>query len=493
MVFKEGGGMPMAGKIHLTTFENASILRRFNIFFIINSILPLGILYYFYLQMRDVGKLELTATDLSYTLMWVVLGVWVGYAGMRLSIKGLIDVTEVGKQTLREVLDPNRFKELTENKNEIVVLTRTFNEITSRLEEDVKKLESAKKTLHSVLRKVSRGISSMDNIDSFLELIMETVTEAFSAGRGMLLLKDEKKEELRIKITHGVSLDPWRKFSAIPISDDNFGWVMKEKKPLVISRLLLAGSTGRAYGDLFETPILCAPLYLHEKFLGLMCVCGRPQKNDFQEDEVSLIGNLALQTAVAIENAQLNENAEKTYFETISALALAVEARDKYSRGHLDRVAEYAIRIAKRLDLSGEDLHILRDGARLHDIGKIGIPDEVLKKASGLTPQEKEMMRRHTEIGENIIKPISSLRKLCDVVRHHHEFLDGSGYPDGLKGDEISLLTRILTVADIFDALTTNRSYRAAFSLEEAKKELLRMEDKLDPHVVKVFLETLNE
>jgi putative nucleotidyltransferase with HDIG domain len=356
------------------------------------------------------------------------------------------------------------------------------------LEENVRKLESAKKTLHSVLRKVSRGISSMDNIDSFLELIMETVAEAFSAKIGVLLLKDEKKEELRVKIIHGGSQPIKNKFKAIPISDDNFGWVIREKKPLVVSRLQFDAATARVYAGLLEAPMLCAPLYFHEKVLGLMCVGGRSAKNDFKEDEISLINNLALQTAVAIENAKLNENAEKTYFETISALALAVEARDKYSRGHLDRVAEYAIKIARQLNLSEEDINILRDGARLHDVGKIGIPDEILKKPGGLTPEERDMMRKHTEIGENIIKPISSLRKLCDVVRHHHELLDGSGYPDGLRGDEISLLTRILTVADIFDALTTNRSYRAAFSFADAKKELLKMDAKLDQNVVKVFL-----
>ena len=483
----------MAGKIKLTTFENASILRRFNIFFIINSIIPLGVLYYFYLQIRDFGNLELTATDLSYTLMWVVVGVFVGYSGMRLTIKGLIDVTEAGKRTLKGVLEPSKLKELTEDKNEIVVLTRTFSEITSRLEENVRNLESAKKTLHSVLRKVSRGISSMDKIDSFLELIMETVAEAFSAQTGVLLLKDEKKEELRLEIIHGGSHPIENKFKTIPISDDNFGWVIREKKPLVVSKLQFDTATARVYKGLLEVPMLCAPLYFHEKILGLMCVGGRSKKNDFKEDEISLISNLALQTAVAIENAKLNENAEKTYFETISALALAVEARDKYSRGHLDRVAEYAIKIARQLNLSDEDINTLRDGARLHDVGKIGIPDEILRKASGLTPEERDMMRKHTEIGENIIKPISSLRKLCDVVRHHHELLDGSGYPDSLRGDEICLLTRILTVADIFDALTTNRSYRAAFSFADAKKELLRMDAKLDQNVVKVFLETFTE
>ena len=204
-----------------------------------------------------------------------------------------------------------------------------------------------------------------------------------------------------------------------------------------------------------------------------------------------MIYNLTLQTAVAIENSRLNEDAEKTYFETISALALAVEAKDPYSRGHLDRVANWVLKIGQKLNLSEDELKILRDAARLHDIGKIGVLDDVLKKAGSFTPQEREMMQKHVEIGEGIIKPISSLRPLCDIIRHHHEFLDGTGYPDGLKGGEISQLTRVLTVADIFDALTTDRPYRRAFSVAEAKEILREMKDKLDQDIVKILFEVL--
>jgi len=138
--------------------------------------------------------------------------------------------------------------------------------------------------------------------------------------------------------------------------------------------------------------------------------------------------------------------------------------------------------------LSQEDMKILRDGARLHDIGKIGITDNVLMKNGPLTTQEMGMMKKHCEIGEGIIKPIRSLRSLCDIVRHHHEKLDGSGYPDELKGDQIHLLARVLTVADIFDALTSNRPYRQAFSKERAREELRNMKDQLDQKVVEAFI-----
>ena len=118
--------------------------------------------------------------------------------------------------------------------------------------------------------------------------------------------------------------------------------------------------------------------------------------------------------------------------------------------------------------------------------------DDVLKKTSSLTDAEWELMKKHTEIGEGIIKPIQSLAKLSDIIRHHHEKLDGSGYPDGLKGDEISLLSRILSVADVYDALITDRPYRKAYSLEDAQKELIKMKGQLDPLIVDTLLDIMS-
>ena len=200
---------------------------------------------------------------------------------------------------------------------------------------------------------------------------------------------------------------------------------------------------------------------------------------------------MALQTAVAIENSRLSEDVEKTYFETISALALAVDAKDKYSRGHLDRVAKYVVQIGEALKLSRQEITLLRDAARLHDVGKIGVPDEILLKPAPLTTAEMDIMKKHPEVGESIIKPIRSLRVLCDIIRHHHEKLNGNGYPDGLKGSEISHLVRITTVADIFDALTTDRPYRSRFSVEEAFKELRKMKEEVDQNIVEIFIKTL--
>jgi HD-GYP domain-containing protein (c-di-GMP phosphodiesterase class II) len=193
---------------------------------------------------------------------------------------------------------------------------------------------------------------------------------------------------------------------------------------------------------------------------------------------------------VAIENERLSIDAEKSYFDIISALALAVEAKDRYSRGHQDRVAEYSLKIAEKLRVKDEEKKTLRDAAKLHDLGKIGISDEILLKPGPLTDEEWGVMRTHPSVGEEILKPVKSLTHLRDLVRHHHEKLDGSGYPDGLKGNQISLLARILAVADIYDALLTNRPYRKAFSKDEAAELLKEMETKIDQSVVDALLAT---
>jgi len=247
----------------------------------------------------------------------------------------------------------------------------------------------------------------------------------------------------------------------------------------------------KQYGKYFEAPMVCAPLVVKEKVTGLLTISGRKNEGDFEEGEKALLYNLASQTAVAIENSQLNEDIEKTYFETITALALAVDAKDKYSRGHLERVAKYVVQIGNALGLDNEEIEMLREAARLHDVGKIGIPDEVLGKEGPLNDQEWIQMRSHVIIGESIVKPIRSLSRLCDIIRHHHEKLNGAGYPDQLRGDDIAPLVRITTVADIFDALTTDRPYRKSLTPSQACDEMRRMSDEIDQDIVEIFTESL--
>ena len=158
----------------------------------------------------------------------------------------------------------------------------------------------------------------------------------------------------------------------------------------------------------------------------------------------------------------------------IRSLALTIEARDPYTDGHCQRLAEYSTRLGVELGLGGEELSALEQGGYLHDVGKVGIPDAVLLKAGPLTPSEYELMKSHTIIGDRLCGELRSLRLVRSIVRHHHERLDGSGYPDGLRGDELPLLAQIVSIADLYDAVTTVRPYRQAQSGERACEELMR-------------------
>jgi putative two-component system response regulator len=157
----------------------------------------------------------------------------------------------------------------------------------------------------------------------------------------------------------------------------------------------------------------------------------------------------------------------------IISLALTIEARDPHTEGHCQRLARYANALGRSIGLSHDEVMVLTRGAYLHDIGKIGVPDAVLLKPGRLTSEEYEQIKQHTVIGDHLCGQLRVLRPVRPIVRHHHERLDGSGYPDGLRGDAIPLLAQIIGIVDVFDALTTSRPYKAAFPVETACDELL--------------------
>jgi putative two-component system response regulator len=173
----------------------------------------------------------------------------------------------------------------------------------------------------------------------------------------------------------------------------------------------------------------------------------------------------------------------------ILSLALTVEARDPYTRGHCQRLAAYAVLLGERIGVSDEQLSALHRGGYLHDVGKIGVPDAVLFKPSGLTRDEYEVLKRHTVIGDRLCGDLRALSLVRPIVRHHHERLDASGYPDGLRGDEIPLLAQIISIVDEYDAITTSRPYREAMPPERAFEELERdvKKGRLNSDLVDVF------
>ena len=176
----------------------------------------------------------------------------------------------------------------------------------------------------------------------------------------------------------------------------------------------------------------------------------------------------------------------------VESMIFALEARDQYTRGHSERVTSFAVKLAEAMGCEPEYVDMIRHASRLHDIGKIGIDDSILKKPSRLSDAEMDIMRGHPNVGENILKPVKYLSHILPIIRHHHERFDGGGYPDGLKSDEIPLAARIVAVVDTFDAMRSSRPYRDKLQLEPVLEELDRVAgSQLDPVIVQTFLDII--
>jgi putative nucleotidyltransferase with HDIG domain len=214
----------------------------------------------------------------------------------------------------------------------------------------------------------------------------------------------------------------------------------------------------------------------------------------YLEYDLDIMMFIANSIALGMENSHLVTQLQTTYVSTLRSLISIIEAKDTYTKGHTERVASYAMAIANRLAFDEETLRTILFGALLHDIGKMGVLDEIIRKPGPLSEKEWELMRAHPVVGAQIVEKMEFLTGTIDIVRHHHESWNGKGYPDGLRGTDIPLLARIVTVADSFDAMTTDRPYRKALSLDEA---VARLEDasgvQFDAELVRVFVKYVRE
>ncbi len=459
------------------------ILQKLVISIMLMVVIPL--LLIFYLLYTEAFPL-LQKDSVQLTVFLMVCSASCGYILSRRIIVSVIKITK----DAQSITQGNLKKRIeTPEKNEINELAQYFNQITNDLEKNIEELKDSKKLLQSVLMRIGSAMSSGEKTESILELTVETLVNALNASSGMIALLE--KDTLRMMVSYGI--DSQRQNSIeVKQGEGVIGWVVKERKPQNITRT----QQDRRFDvevklGLAHKSIICAPLICRDKVIGTISLHDKVSEEEFTEDDLMLLENLATQTAIAIENSRLNEDIEKTYVETISALALAVEAKDIYSRGHSRRVSEYVTKLAKEFSLDKETIQTLKDAALLHDIGKIGIEDEILIKPNALTAEEKSQMDRHTIIGENILKPIHSLRNVAYLVRHHQERVNGKGYPDGLTGEEMTLPLKILIIADAYDAMTSDRPYRKAMSKKEAKKELKKYSGiYFDPKVTETLIKT---
>jgi HD-GYP domain-containing protein (c-di-GMP phosphodiesterase class II) len=472
----------------MTAPKADSLLRRFSIFYVGFAVIPIVILFYIYSLYDETGSfIRLSDDHFSLLLILVAIVSLIGFVGMHTALKRIVIFTESIKKTAFEKVDEKVLIELAKDEGEVAELAKSFGQILKRLDDNLHQLEETKKTLHDVLRKVSEVLSSVENFDSLIRLVLETAVDALDAERGALFSVEDDNYSLKAWVGPE-ELAPGQIQSAAQAYLD---LIAKENRIFIMP----ATESGAQTDKLFAPPLVCTPLIYRGKTWGVLCLSGNRYGGNFSEDDLTIVSNLSNQIAISFENAKLNEDAEQTYFETMAALAMAVEARDPYSRGHSDRVGEYARKIGQSMDLPESSIQTLWDASRLHDVGKIGIRDAVLVKPGSLNMEERDIIRKHPVIGESIVMPLKTFRHLLDPIRHHHEQLDGSGYPDGLQGEEITPITRILIVADIYDALMTNRPYRGAMEPDSIKKEFdhLVSVGKIDAEVVRHLYKVIDK
>ncbi|MEN8212544.1 MAG: HD domain-containing phosphohydrolase, partial [Thermodesulfobacteriota bacterium] len=257
---------------------------------------------------------------------------------------------------------------------------------------------------------------------------------------------------------------------------------------------LVSGSKKNNRLDDVVHSLMIVPLKIRGNIVGIATAFSFRQELLFNEKDIYYMNFITQKAASAIENIALYENIYENLFATLYAFVTALEVRDLYTRKHSTRVAKYAHMIAKEIECTPEELDIISFAGSLHDIGKIGIRDDILLKPGKLTDEEFEEIKEHPVIGADIISKMGLWDQEMDIIRHHHERFDGNGYPDGLKGDKIPWLARILCVADAFDAMVSDRSYRKKM---ETSKVLGIIEEnsgsQFDPEVVHAFLKLADQ
>ena len=240
--------------------------------------------------------------------------------------------------------------------------------------------------------------------------------------------------------------------------------------------------------------VMIVPLKIREKVFGVLVAVIRQGAVRFSEKDLYYLSFMARSAAHSIENLALYENIYENLFATLYAFVNAVEARDLYTRQHSSRVTGISLILGKQLGCSGEEMDILNFAGHLHDIGKIGIRDDILLKPGRLTPLEFEKIKEHPTIGANILKQLGMWEKERQIIRCHHERFDGTGYPDGLKQDQIPFLARILSLADVYDAMASDRAYRKRMEEDVILKVINEgAGTQFDPDVVEAFKKVYDE
>lgn len=351
----------------------------------------------------------------------------------------------------------------------------------------------------------AQNASSNPEVADLLDRILDMARLMTGGAAASLLMLNEEKTALRFLVAQGEAGDEVRDLD-ISLDLGVCGWVVRHAETALINNADEDCRFDRSVDQLtgFTTrSMLAVPLFRSGKVIGVLEVINKTEDQPFtQEDLTALTGFcgsgafilLVSMMATIVNNIRLHQIMIDWYKRIFETLVSAIDAKDPYAQGHSRRVRDVSLRVARTFSLPVEELQVIELGALLHDIGKVDIHDLVLRKPGPLTETEMYTMRKHTLRGTNLLVEIPFLEKVRDIVLHHHERYDGTGYPSGLKGEAIPLRARIIAVAEAFDTMVTDRAYRDKMSIEVALAELEKGSGtQFCPTVVRAFRQTLGE
>ncbi|MFA6079491.1 MAG: HD domain-containing phosphohydrolase [Candidatus Omnitrophota bacterium] len=346
-----------------------------------------------------------------------------------------------------------------------------------------------------ILVNVSRIVSSSLDMDKVAEAVLDESMTALGADHASLFLMDSLDSRLVLTKAKGFSGDEVGNIKILGSWEVINDQLVRKKKALIVNDVHTNPIFRRKSLPFFheKLPIysfLAVPLKKDKLLIGVLIVSNRKRPDHiFTKADQELLLGLSNYIAIALMNAKLYQELKDLFISTVKSLVRAVDAKDAYTRGHSERVMKYAVSIGKVAGLDENSMENLRLSSLLHDIGKIGIKESVLYKPGKLSKREKLHIMSHPMIGLDIVESIDNSHKFIRGIVEHHEHFDGSGYPNHLKGQAISILGRIIAVADTYDALTTNRPYQKKYTPKEA---LFVIRDgsntQFDPKIVRMFM-----
>lgn len=342
----------------------------------------------------------------------------------------------------------------------------------------------------NTLLKIWEKLNSSLDLEYILTTAIEYLESVINAERSSIWEIDENKNELFFKVFRGDNKESIKEIR-LKIGEGIVGHCALKNETIIIddvekSELFSVKVDSKTS---FKTKsIMSVPLVYREKVIGVIQLINKKFEKAFTKKDEAYVKLMGIPIATALVNAKLFKELEQTFIETSLALADAIEKRDKYTAGHTRRVTDYSLMIADEIEMPKEERKWLALSGILHDIGKIGIRDNILNKKEKLSKEEFIEMQKHTIYGAEIVEKIHSLKKVISGILYHHEKFDGTGYPFKMKKEEIPEFARIIAVADTFDAMTTDRPYRKGLSVDTAFKELEKhIETQFDPKVVNAF------